>query len=208
MHFKNYRLEKSKLNVSRCVGLKTPANTLCIHAFGTVKLMFMGNIKTLLFTCTEKRWRHSRFVAETAVQRSANRVFPEDLGTSQGWTIHWSVSEAQLTVFLEAKKMLINNVSFEEAQACHQLSSSSCTLLISSWERNKNKTSEHPFKSVHLNTERSYITGLRCSACQSQSQRTANAPIWLAYSLKSNFSKLQQDSVFLPVLWLKNKFEN
>ena len=28
------------------------------------------------------------------------------------------------------------------------------------------------------------------------SQRTANALIWLAYSLKSNFSEFQQDSVF------------
>ena len=32
-----------------------------------------------------------------------------------------------------------------------------------------------------------------------KSQRTTNAPFWLAYSLKSNFSELQQDSVFVPV---------
>ena len=30
-------------------------------------------------------------------------------------------------------------------------------------------------------------------------QRTANALIWLAYSLKSNFSELPQDFVFVPV---------
>ena len=32
-----------------------------------------------------------------------------------------------------------------------------------------------------------------------ESQRTANASIWLAYSLKSNFSELPQDSVFVSV---------
>ena len=42
-----------------------------------------------------------------------------------------------------------------------------------------------PLQRNCLNTERSYITRLRCSACQSQSQRTANAPIasdWLIHS--------------------------
>ena len=46
--------------------------------------------------------------------------------------------------------MRVNNVSCEETQAYHQLSSSSYTLLISTRERNK-KTPEHPFKSVYLN---------------------------------------------------------
>ena len=38
-----------------------------------------------------------------------------------------------------------------------------------------------------------------------KSQRTANAPIWLVYSLKSNFSELSQDSVFMPVSGVEEK---
>ena len=71
-------------------------------------------------------------------------------------------------------------------------------VLIFSTSSNSDSDSV-PRKKQPPNTERSYITRLRCSACQSQSQRKANAPIWLAYSLKSNFIKLPQDSVFLPV---------
>ena len=47
-----------------------------------------------------------------------------------------------------------------------------------------------------LNTERSCRARLRYSASKHKFQRTTNAPIWLANSLKSNFSALPQNSVF------------
>ena len=50
-----------------------------------------------------------------------------------------------------------------------------------------------------LNTERSYITRLRCSACQSQIPTDGQCSHLIGFSLKSNFSELQQDSVFVPV---------
>ena len=61
-------------------------------------------VKNLLFTCTEKQWRHFRFVAGTAVWQSTVQGFPGCLGTSESWPIQWTVNGLQSTSSWEAKK--------------------------------------------------------------------------------------------------------
>ena len=52
-----------------------------------------------------------------------------------------------------------------------------------------------------LNTERSYIMRLRCSACQSRIPTDGQCSHLIGLFTKSNFSKLPQDFVFVPVFF-------
>lgn len=54
-----------------------------------------------------------------------------------------------MTVFLEARKMRINNVSFDKAQDYYEFSSSSQTLFITTSERNTDKRNKS--SNVHIN---------------------------------------------------------
>ena len=66
-------------------------------------------VKNVLLTCTEKQWRHFRFVVENSVWQSIAQGFPEDLGTTDSWPIQWTVYGLQWTSSLEAKEYKTND---------------------------------------------------------------------------------------------------
>jgi len=66
-------------------------------------------VKNVLLTCTEKQWRHFRFVVENSVWQSTAQGFPEDLGTTDSWPIQWTVYGLQWTSSLEAKEYKTND---------------------------------------------------------------------------------------------------
>ena len=94
----------------------------------------------------------------------------------------------------EKRLLLIPTCFVTQSKETAELAITSLQVVCLKYsDRSENHLFVSQSSSSCLNTERSYITRLRpgVQPVNHKSQRTTNAPIWLAYSLTFNFSALQ-----------------